>query len=223
MEIQLDAMMNTLITYWWLTLPLAVLLLFGHKMAPRVIITAFGFYVGLTVVVPMLRDLDAYNRLVQERPGLEAGISLIVGVAVAALLYTVYATAIAVLGFLGGGLLGLGVWYALGVMVPDLIEGIPIPPNYVRLIFFGVFGALGAVVAATRRESVSSALAMVAGAGGIAFLIVGAVQLKLLNQEKIEMTPFYNFLLLAIFVALILLVYAIFDRKKRTVRRKSEA
>lgn len=214
MNVQLDAMMTTLISYWWLTLPLAIFLLFGHRLAPRVIITAFGFYVGLTIVVPILKDFEAYNRLVQEKPGLEAGISLIVGVVVAALLYTVYATAITVLGFLGGGLLGLGVWYALGVMIPDILESIPISPNYMRLIFFGVFGAIGAIVATTKRESVSSALAMITGAGGLALLSVGAIQLKILKHEAVEMTPLYNFIMLAVFVLLLLIVYAIFDRKR---------
>jgi len=203
---QLDHITVYLLDYWWVALPLAIFLLVGHKLAPKIIISLFGFYGGITLIVPMLKGFEKFRSFIEAHPNVEMGVYLLIGLIMAALLYTLYRTAIIVLGFLGGGMLGIGVWYVVGLVAPQLYEKIPVDDIYVELVFFGIFGLIGAVVAAKRDEAVSSALALIAGAGGVAFILVGLFQIYVLKLKEPSLTPLTVFAILCIFVGLLLCV-----------------
>jgi len=183
-------MFSVLIEYWYISLPAAIALLFGSRWFPKIVISAVGFFAGFFLIFPLLLQIKVIGDYITANPSSEIFFSLLTGVVVAAIVYSIFRFVFFLGGLLFGAFIGMWLWKILYPTLDSFLTT-QFPnyqlPDWVYYVFIGVLGLIIGILALASQEKTLIFISIISGSM-IAMLLAlyGLMQVTVDTFGKIQ-------------------------------------
>ena len=156
----------------YILLPISIFLLLLPKISSKVTIFLLGMYISYSIFIPYLLKLPFFANFINSVGDYNFIVFLILSIILAFVFYYLVKVAIALGGFLLGGLIG----YFIGSLIissqAEWINNLPFPATYIPWIIFAVIGIIIAVVFAKNYSFIISSLSVIFGAFILSFYTI---------------------------------------------------
>ncbi len=169
---QLYPLLSQIIVHWYISIPVAIALLFASNFFPKIIISVVGFIIGIGMVFPMISNIEYIRNIIGDSANANLVFAIITGLVIAGVVYALFKFLFFVGGLLSGFFIGAWVYN----LIYPAIESFIIQqyasyqaPSWLMFAVAGAFGVLIGILALISQESTISFISIISGSMILSF------------------------------------------------------